>query len=87
MECDLGFIIAVVGTGMAFMAAMIAMFLWNRAESRTDRLDLQNEIRMTRDVIQAEMKDFHDQMKGFHGRLCTLEERFINFLIKRDEKT
>ena len=31
---------------------------------------------------QAEMKDFHSTMKDFQGRLCTLEERYINWLMR-----
>ena len=45
-------------------AFIIPMFLWNRAESRSD---MRMMLRMI-DAIQKEMKDFH-------ARLCVIEER------------
>lgn len=42
----------------------LTLWLWNRAESNTDRRDMMNILR--------EMKD---EMKDFHGRLIALEER------------
>ena len=40
------------------------LFLWNRSESRSDTRMMLGMI----DAIQKEMKDFH-------GRLCSIEER------------
>lgn len=74
MECttpNIGIILAIVGTGIAFIAAMIAMFLWLRTESNANRRDIQQLLR--------EMKD---EMKDFHSRLLILEERYLNFLEK-----
>jgi hypothetical protein len=42
----------------------VPMWLWARAESRADQRQMMSLIQ----AIQAEMKDFH-------GRLCTIEER------------
>lgn len=36
--------------------------------------------------IDALRKDMHNENQNFHGRLCALEERFLNFLTKKDEK-
>lgn len=36
----LGIIIAIVGTGLTWVAAMVAMFLWVRGEANADRRDL-----------------------------------------------
>ncbi len=46
------------------IAAISAMFLWNRSESNADRRELTSVVK----AIQEEIKDFH-------GRLCVLEER------------
>jgi len=46
----------------------IALFLWVRTESRADMRAFSNEIRGWKDEINKEMKDFH-------GRLCSIEER------------
>jgi len=45
-------------------ALIIPLFLWNRSESRSDYRHMEALIRS----IQEEIKDFH-------GRLCTIEER------------
>lgn len=42
----------------------LTLWLWNRAESKNDR----------RDICQL-IRAIHDEMKDFHGRLCTIEER------------
>lgn len=52
---DLGLIIAIVGTGIAIVGVIIALFLWNRSEANSDRRDFATILR----AIQEEMKDFH----------------------------
>lgn len=49
------------------VAWSLPMFLWLRSESNADRRDLVN--------ILLEMKE---EMKDFHGRLCKLEERYLD---------
>lgn len=56
---------------LTIVGSNIVLFLWARAESRADFR-----------ALNAEMKDFHEKMKDFHGRLCVLEERFLNWLTK-----
>lgn len=63
---NLGLIIAIVGTGITFVGAMVAMFLWLRTEANSDRKDINGILR--------EMKD---EMKDFHSRLLILEERYL----------
>lgn len=49
---------------LANMIFTLTLWLWNRAESRTDH-------RQIVDLITA----IKDEMKDFHGRLCAIEER------------
>lgn len=49
---------------LAIMGSNIVLFLWARAESRSDTRLMLGII----DGIQKEMKDFH-------GRLCSIEEK------------
>ena len=35
------------------------------------------------DVMQSEFKS---ETKDFHGRLCALEERYLNFMMRKHEK-
>ena len=34
-------------------------------------------------AMRSEMKDFHNAMKDFHGRLCILEERYLKIMSER----
>jgi hypothetical protein len=49
---------------LTVVGANLAMFMWARSEARED----QAEMRMILKAIQDEMKDFH-------GRLCSIEEK------------
>lgn len=51
--------------------ANAALIFWFRSESRSDWRHMDNKL----DEMRSEMKDFH-------GRLCILEERFINWLTR-----
>lgn len=49
---------------IANMVFSLTLWLWSRAEARTDN-------RRALDLIEA----IKDEMKDFHGRLCAIEER------------
>lgn len=55
--------------------ANAGLILWMRAESRSDWRQMDAKL----DEFKTEMRS---EMRDFHGRLCVLEERFINWLIK-----
>jgi hypothetical protein len=46
-----------------FIAIFIELFNWNHSESRADYRHLE------------EIKTIDEEIKGFHGRLCAIEER------------
>lgn len=52
---------------MTVVAANIGLFLWSVRQSRTDFLH-------TCRIIES----IQSEMKNFHGRLCSLEERVRN---------
>lgn len=73
MNADLGIIIAIVGTGITFIAAMIAMFIWLRSEANADRrhfMDIQSEDR--KELLQIS-RDMQFEMKDFHYKLLEIE--------------
>lgn len=47
-----------------FIVSMGGLFLWNRAEARSDS-------RQIIDLISA----INQEIKDFHGRLCAIEEK------------
>lgn len=53
---------------LTIIGSNIALFLWARTESRADHRALEAWTKDMITVIQAEIKDFH-------GRLCSIEER------------
>ncbi len=72
---DLGLIIAIVGSAVAMVGVMIALFLWNRSEANADRRnsDAENK-QLRRDMIDI-MRSIQEEIKDFHGRLCIIEEK------------
>jgi hypothetical protein len=49
-------------------AFTLTLWLWNRAESRSDHRELEQ---WTKTMLTAIQKEIYD----FHGRLCAIEER------------
>jgi len=72
MQTDIGLVIAIVGTGIAIVGAVLAMMFWSRSEAnnvrmelkedRKDMLQISRNIEITVQAIQNEMKDFHHQL-------------------------
>jgi len=70
----LGLIVAIVGTGITFVAAMIAMFIWIRSEANADRrhfTDVQSQDR--KDLLQIS-RNIEMEIKDFHYRLIEIEK-------------
>jgi hypothetical protein len=83
---DLGIIIAIVGSAIAIVGVMVALFLWNRGESNSDRRELSSIINSDRremmtilEAIKEDGKIFREKWaeenKEYHARLCMIEER------------
>ena len=51
MQSDLGLIIAIVGTGLGIIVAMISLSLWVRSEANSDRRYLQDGYSSNKDEI------------------------------------
>lgn len=71
---DLGLIIAIVGTGITFVAAMVALFLWQRGEANSDRRHFQEvQAQDRKDLLQI-CRNIELEMKDFHFRLLEIEK-------------
>lgn len=81
IQNDMGLIIAIVGTGTTFIAAMIAMFIWNRSESNSDRrhiTEIQSEdrkdfLKLIRNIEES-VNEMRLENKDFHHRLLEIEK-------------
>lgn len=62
---DLGIILAIIGSTFG----IITVLIWLRTEANADRREISS--------ILIELKD---ESKDFHGRLCRLEERYLQIL-------
>jgi hypothetical protein len=70
----------------------VGLFIWNRTESRTDTRHMDSKLDSTRELVRAikdESYEFRCAMlqesKDFHGRLCALEEKYLQFKIKEKD--
>ena len=65
-----------------FFIGVFGLFIWNRSESRSDIRHMDVQLKSNRDLIlevhkeSMELrKEFLEESKDFHGRLCAIEER------------
>jgi len=65
-----------------FFLGVFGLFIWNRAESRADVRHMDSKLDANRNLILEVHKEsasllsaIKDEMKDFHGRLCSIEER------------
>lgn len=69
-------LLTIIGSNLAFT---LTLFLWNRSESRSDRKDSNAQAHEDRQSMRELVGYFKDEvqreMRDFHGRLCTIEER------------
>ena len=69
---------AIVGTGIAIVGVVLAMMFWVRQEANSlrgeanaDRRDIVNLIIAIKEDVSA----MQMEMRDFHARLCSIEER------------
>ena len=58
-----------------FFIGVFGLFIWNRAESRSDARHMDTQLRANSELIREIHNQIHAEMKDFHGRLCEIEER------------
>lgn len=72
-----------------FLVALSGMYYSLKSDAKDDRQraaeDRKDMIKTIR-AIEAEIRDFHTQTREFHGRLCTLEERYLQIIQQRLSK-
>ena len=54
-----------------FLIAVFGLFLWNRAESRSDSRHMDNKLEGQRNLMMA----IYQESKDFHAQLLKLDER------------
>lgn len=56
-------------------ASMIALFLYAIKSSRDDYIRLETKLDAWREESMSLMREIQEEMKSFHARLCSIEER------------
>ena len=64
-----------------FFIGVFGLFVWNRAEARSDHRHMDNELRANRNLIlevhketSAQINGMREEMKDFHYRLLEIEK-------------
>ncbi len=52
----------------------VGLFIWNRTESRSDMRHMDAKLESNRALITAFHEAIRQDIKDFHGRLCSIEE-------------
>ena len=60
-----------------FVITVGGLFLWNRSEANADRRELKNSIDALKNSTDAQIGAIQTEIKDFHGRLCALEEKYL----------
>lgn len=65
-----------------FFLGVFGLFIWNRAEARSDARHMDSQLRAQREIIEENRRETNNlieairlDVKDFHGRLCTIEEK------------
>ena len=66
---DLGIIIAISGTGVAVVGAVLSMMFWCRGEANSLRADAKED---RRELMQIS-RNIEMEMRDFHARLLEIE--------------
>lgn len=66
--------------------ALGGLFLWNRAESRSDMRNVDSKLQANSNLIMAIREETSKETKDFHARLCVLEEKYIQMMQRILEK-
>jgi hypothetical protein len=61
----------VIAEFVILIITVAGLFIWNRTESRSDIRHMDNKLEAIRSLTNA----IHLEMKDFHNRLCSIEER------------
>ena len=56
------------------LLVLMGTFLWGETERRADRRE-----------FTQDMKSFRIESQEFHGRMCTLEERYLQLIQNKDK--
>lgn len=60
---------------LTILGGNLAMFLWATRQARSDFLHLDKKLDENRKETTAIINAIREEIKDFHNRLCTIEER------------
>jgi hypothetical protein len=83
---DVNVLLTALGSVIAVIAANIALISWMRSDMKSFEAKVSGDMKSFEGKISSDMKSFeikiegwkeeiYREMRDFHGRLCTIEER------------
>jgi hypothetical protein len=67
-----------------FFIGVFGLFVWNRAESRSDARHMDTQLRANSELIRAVHNEIMSEMRDFHGRLERQDAEFKGKIEKQD---
>jgi len=82
---------------LTVIGSTVGCCFYFRKESQADLHEIKNQVSSFSDEVKGDMKEmremmgafqrtFHMETKDFHGRLCTLEEKYQNIISAKGAK-
>lgn len=68
---------------LTIIAGNAGLFLWATRQARTDFLHLDRKLEENRKETTQIVKAIQEEIKDFHNRLCSIEEKKVNTDEKR----
>lgn len=76
MDLDLTVILTVIGTAAAIIGSNIALMSWLRSDMKSFETKIETWTNEFRKDMASYKDEVNKEMKDFHGRLCSMNERF-----------
>ena len=67
--------LTVIGVAIANIGTTITLFIWSTNRAEENRKELSIQFEENRKETNALIEAIRQDVKDFHGRLCTIEER------------
>jgi len=73
-------------TVLTIAAINIGLVAWLRADMKESRSEAKSDLKSLQASMSGAVQAIQDEMKSFHGRLCTLEEKYLQLMQRIWEK-
>ena len=72
---DMTVILTGIGTVVTVIGANVALISWLRSDMKSFEQELKSDMKSFENKIEGWKTEIYREMRDFHGRLCSIEER------------